>query len=145
MLQLHGGQLQLGNHHRMVLMLQHVQLQGFVSATGEVAVLASKRLLSRMSHLVLLQVVLGAAGIAALAALERFLVFVNEQVLVEVRGFSEGGTAERAEVRLEAGMLQPVAVKTGPGAALVVAVWALVRCLVLVSELVVLELLHGVA
>lgn len=42
-------------------------------------------------------------------------------------------------------MFQPVAVVAGPRAALVVAVWALEGRLVVVSQLVVLQLAHGVA
>lgn len=42
-------------------------------------------------------------------------------------------------------MFQPVAVVAGPRAALVVAVWALEGRLVVVPQLVVLQLAHGVA
>ena len=82
-----------GVHVHSTLMLLHVLGESFAAPTGEGTDVACEGFLPGVSHLMLLEVVLGPTGVATGLAGPGLQVLVDERVHLEVGGLTEGGAA----------------------------------------------------
>ena len=99
--------------------------QKFFPSERQSAEFTRKGFLPGVGHLVFVEVVFGAARVAALTAVEGLGVRVYQHVLLQVGGLAERGAAVRAQEGLQTRVFQPVAVVARAGRAFVVTVRAL--------------------